>query len=407
MRIIRSGYLEKIAKFSSTGQIISIIGVRRSGKSTLMRQYIKTKIEKGENRRNFLFINLEEPQFTGELSVDFLQSAYEAYLEIVKPLSKPTVILDEVQNVKGWERFARALQEKDEANVIVSGSSAKLLGRELGTVLTGRHIDLIVYPLSFREFLFFNKLVLEDQLSILSQSQKIRQLLHEYLSFGGFPKIVFSSEKKELLMNYFDDIIIRDAAVRHNIVKIDKLKTLATYYLSSISSPCSFNKIAKFLGINLDTVERFSAFLSETYLLFFIKKFSYSLKEQEVNPRKVYAVDLGLRNIVAFKITKDMGKLFENAVFFELLRKGKEIYYYKKNRECDFIIKENDKISMAIQVCVELTEENKKREYEGLVEAMDQYNLKEGFIINEKEEQIEKIKGKKIHIIPLWKWLLF
>jgi len=404
--ITREDYLRLFEKLKETGQVVAIIGVRRSGKSTLIKQYIKRLIGSGEDRKNFLYINLEEPRFIDELSLKFLQDAYEAYLEIVGPTSKPYVFLDEVQNVKGWEKFVRALHEKNEAVIFISGSSAKLLSRELGTALTGRHVDIVVYPLTFGEFLAFNNLKFETRLELLSNKIKIKKLLREYLSHGGFPLVVLSKEKEEILGRYFDDILARDIAERHRIKKTDKLKILAKYYLTNISSQSSLRKIKNFIGISLDTVERFSYYLRDAYLIFFVSKFSYSLKEQEINPKKVYAVDLGLRNMLSFKFSDDWGKLYENAVFFELLKKNRELYYHRDRYECDFLVKKGETVKEAIQVCFALTEENKRREIDGLLEAMERFKLRNGTIITEDFEAKERHGSKIINFIPLWKWLL-
>ncbi len=191
-------------------------------------------------------------------------------------------------------------------------------------------------------------------------------MLRGYLESGGFPRVVLSQEKSELLSRYFDDIIFRDIAERHSIKKVDKLRSLAKYYLTNIASPSSFRKIANFIGLSVDSVERFSYYLRDAYLLFFVNRFSYSLKEQEVNPKKVYSIDTGLRNLVGFKFSEDLGKLYENAVFLELRKKREDVYYYKNRHECDFLIKNGERITGALQVCFSLTEENRGREIEGL-----------------------------------------
>ncbi|MCD4798214.1 MAG: ATP-binding protein, partial [Methanosarcinales archaeon] len=287
--ILRDGYLQLFENMKATQQVVFITGVRRSGKSTLMKQHIKKMIDKGDDKRNFLYINFEEPKFIDELSVQFLIDAFDAYLEIVQPTSTPYLFLDEIQHIKGWERFVRALHEKRSANIFVSGSSARLLSKELGTALTGRHIDIHVYPLTFREFLEFNNLKLETKLDIVTNKLKIRQMMRKYLSSGGFPLVVLLDGNNEILRDYFNDIILRDIAERYRVLKVDKLRSLAKYYLTNIGAPSSFRKIANFIGISLDSVERYSYHLSDAYLIFFVKKFSYSLKEQEINPRKVYA----------------------------------------------------------------------------------------------------------------------
>ncbi len=404
--IMRDGYLSQFEQMKATKQVVFITGVRRSGKSTLMKQHIKELIDKGDDKRNFLYINFEEPKFIDELSVEFLIDAFDAYLEIVQPTSTPNLFLDEIQHVKGWERFVRSLHEKGSANIFVSGSSARLLSKELGTALTGRHVDIHVYPLTFREFLEFNNLKLKTTLDIVSNKLKIRQMMRDYLSSGGFPLVVLFEGKNEILRNYFNDIILQDIAERYRVIKVDKLRSLAKYYLTNIGAPSSFRKIANFIGISLDSVERYSYYFSDAYLIFFVKKFSYSLKEQEINPRKVYAIDPGLRNIVSFKFSEDMGKLYENVVFLELYRRGEEVYYHKGKYECDFVVKRGETIAQAFQVCYSLTEHNRVREIAGMLEAMHEFKLSEGTIITDEMETVEMHGEKSIRYVPLWKWLL-
>ena len=403
--IIRNTYLNKLDRLAKTDQIVAITGVRRSGKSTLMKQFIKKKISSGINSALFLYVNFEEPKFSGSLSSEFLQQIYEAYFEIIKPDEKPWLFLDEVQNVPNWERFVRGLHEKKEANIFISGSTAKLLGKELGTLLTGRWVEMKTYPLDFREFLLFKQMKIENKMDMLSNKVRIKQLLREYLEFGGFPLVALKEEKEEILRRYFDDIVERDIALRYNIRKTEKLKALARYFLTNFSSHISYRKIAKFIGLSLDSIERYSSFMAEGYLLFFVQKFSYSLKEQEVNPRVVYGIDSGLINITGFRFSENLGKLYENAVFLSLLEGGKEIYYHKNRGECDFLIKEGQKVVRAIQVSYQI-KENREREVNGLLEAMNAFQLNAGLIITEDMEEEERIDGREIVYMPLWKWLI-
>ena len=403
--VYRETYLDKLNKLIQTEQIVAIIGVRRSGKSTLMKQFIKKQIDLGKSRESFLYVNFEEPKFTDMLSLDSLQQIYDAYIEILKPKNIPYLLLDEIHNIPRWEKFVRGLHEKKEANIIVSGSTSKLLSKELGTLLTGRWLELKTSPLNFQEFLQFKQLKIKNKLDILSQKVKIKQLLREYLEFGGFPLVSLKEEKEELLRRYFDDIITRDIAERHKIRRVDKLKTLAKYYLTNSSSLISYRRISKFMNLSLDSVERFSNYMEDANLIFLVPKFSYSLKEQEVNPRKVYSVDSGLINVISFRFIDNIGKLYENIVFLSLVRGDREIYYYKNKNECDFIIKKGKKIIQAIQVSYQI-KENREREIKGLLEAIQAFKLKEGIIITEDYEAEEKIENKTIKFIPLWKWLL-
>lgn len=403
--IRREAYLDRLEKLAATEQIVAITGPRRSGKSTLMKQFIKKQIESGSDRKLFLYVNFEEPRFADRLSFDFLQQVYDAYIEIVKPEGVPFVFLDEVHNIPNWERFVRALHEKREAAIFVSGSTSKLLSKEAGTLLTGRWVELKTYPLSFKEFLDFKGLKIKEKLDMLSQKTIIKRFLREYLEFGGFPLVVLKDEKEEMLQRYFDDIVSRDVAERNNIRSREKLKALAKYYLTNFSSTISYRSIAKFIGLSVDSVERFSAYMADAYLLFFVRKFSYSLKEQEVNPRKIYGIDTGLINAVSFKFSQNIGRLYENAVFLALIRRGKEVYYYKNKGECDFVVKEKQKVKQLLQVSY-LLKENKERETRGVCEAMDKFKLSQGLIITDDVEGREVVEGKTITYVPLWKWLL-
>lgn len=404
--ISREGYLDRFSRLARTEQVVAITGVRRSGKSTLIKQFIKKQIAMGEDRMSFLYVNFDEPKFAGLLSLEFLQQIYDAYQEIVKPETKPYIFLDEVQNVPEWERFVRGLHEKKEAHVFVSGSTAKLLGPELGTLLTGRWVESRTYPLDFGEFLQFNQIKVEGKLDILSQKVKIKQLLRQYLEFGGFPLVALKKEEREeILRRYLDDIVERDIMARHKIRKQEKLRALVKYYLTNFASHTSYRRIAKFLGLSLDSVERFSSYMKEACFMFFVPKFSYSLKEQEVNPKIAYCIDPGLINVAGFRSSDNIGKLYENAVFLSLIKGGKELYYYKNKGECDFLTKEGSKVTRAIQVSYQI-KENKEREQGGLLEAMDAFKLREGLIITDDMEGEEIVRGRKIIYRPLWKWLL-
>jgi predicted AAA+ superfamily ATPase len=404
--IPRQSYLERMASLEKTGQVVTIMGVRRAGKSTLMLQYIRGLIDQGLGPASTLYVNLEDPRW-GELSLQLLQEIWEAYLEWLEPKARPFIFLDEIHLVPGWEKFARALHERKEATLFLSGSSAELLSREYGSALTGRHVGLVVYPLTFREFLLFKGIELEERLELLSARERARisRLLREYLEWGGFPQVVLSGEKKEMLARYFDDVIGRDVVERYAVRKPEKLKALARYYLTSIASPISFNRVRRFLGISLDTAERFSYYLTYPYMIFFTRKFSYSLKEQEVNPRKVYCIDTGLRNTISLRFSEDIGRIYENVAFLHLTQAGKEVFYWKGKAECDFLVRSGRSPGEAIQVCHTLTEEVKDRELKGLLEAMEKFKLETGLVITESYEGQEKHKGKSVSFVPLWKWL--
>jgi predicted AAA+ superfamily ATPase len=411
--IERSFYLSQLEKLLTTRQIIVVTGARRSGKSFLMRQLAKKLIENGVEKNSTLIVNFEDPRFT-ELNAKNLQEIYEIYLELLSPKKKPYIFLDEIQEVKNWEKFVRSLHELQKAHIIISGSNAKLLSKELSTLLTGRHVDITVFPLSFSEFLNFNNIYLKNRLDIAGKRIEIKKLLREYIEFGSYPEVVLSKLKKEILLNYYADVLNKDLIRRYKIRKNEKLETLARFYLTNISHSITFNSIEKFLGISADTVEKFSGYFEDVYLLFFLKRFSYGIKEQEKSPRKVYCIDTGLSNTIGFKFSQNVGKLAENIVLLELKRREArdlnfKVYYWKdvSNRETDFVIKEGTKVTKLIQVCWDITNfETKKREVIGLLKSMEEFQLKEGIIITEDYTAEETINNRKIKFLPLWEWLL-
>ncbi len=399
--ITRPEYLSRIRALLESRQVISITGCRRSGKSYLMRQAAADLIKSGVDSRQILMVNFEDPRFI-KLDVRLLQDIYEAYTEYMPVGSNPYIFLDEIQEVEGWERWVRTFHELKKAKVCISGSNAKLLSHELGTVLTGRHLDLTVFPLSFKEFLSFRGLPSANSAA-----------LREYLEIGGFPEAVSSAHRQEILLSYFEDILNKDLLRRFRVRKPEQLKSLAKYYLSNNSSQITFNSFEKSFEISANTAEKFSGYLEDAYLVLFLKRFSFKVKVQEKSPRKAYCIDTGLANSIGFRFSRNWGRLAEAAVFLELKRRqfvaiDSELYYWKdpQHREVDFIVKEGVKPAQAIQVCWQTGDlKTKEREIKGLLKAMAELSLKEGVVITEEHEEEQDISGRKIRFIPLVKWL--
>ena len=415
--INRKSYFEKCLRFFKTNVIVSIIGVRRAGKSYIMRQIIKNLIEKKVDKKNILMVNFEDQRFPG-FYPKLLDEIYETYLEFLEPDKKPFIFLDEIHNVPKWERWVRTMHELGKAKIIVSGSSAKLLSGELATLLTGRHLDVFVSPLDFREFLFFKDLEIEKEIDLIEKKIKIKRFFGEYSKFGGFPEVVLSKEKKQLLLTYFEDILVKDIEKRYNVKEKEKLRALAKFYLTNISSTITFNSLRKFLNTTTNTIEKFSSYLEESNLIFFVKRFSFKIKEQEKSARKIYAIDVGLSNAVGFKFSLDYGKILENLVAIKLKKKkifepNTEIYYWQnvQKREVDFVVKQGQKIKHLIQVCCNIENINtKQREIGNLIKASKELKCNDLFVLTEDKEGEEKVEQfgvkRKIKFIPLWKWLL-
>ena len=366
---------EMLKKISLNQQMIQVIsGIRRSGKSTLMKQLMK-KIKK------YYYFNFEDIR-----SIGFTVKDFEKLDEIFKENfgESDHYFFDEIQNVPEWERFIR--QKHDEGKkIIITGSNASLLSRELGTKLTGRHLTYELFPFSYKEML-----------KLKGKKESIKTL-REYLNKGGFPEYL-KYEKTEILQELLKDILARDIIVRHKLKDSKIIKELTIYLISNIGKEFSYNKLKEYFNTgSTNTIISYISFLEDSFVLFTVPRFDYSLKKQIINPKKIYAIDTGLIRANTTSFTLDDGRIIENAVFLHLRKKYKEIFYYKGNRECDFLIKEGTKITHAVQVCNILTEENKQREIEGLQEAMQKFNLKKGTIIT--MDQKDKIEN--VEIIPL------
>ncbi|MFQ6121392.1 MAG: ATP-binding protein, partial [Methanosarcinales archaeon] len=346
----RKYYLKELESLLKTNQVIVVKGLRRAGKSSLIYLLLSKMIKKKQiMEKDTLIVNLEDPRLPILMDSKDLVKIYEVYVTELNPSEKHIVVLDEVQRIQGWERFVRYLKESKGIKVIVTGSSSKLLSSEYSTVLAGRHLDLEVFTLDFKEFLAFRGVKVKNRLEVLKKQKEIKRLLKEYLRFGGFPEVVLTkneSEKKKLLETYYRDIVIIDITTRFNIREIEKLENLTKIYISNLSTLQSFNKLKNIVNLSLDSVERFSKYLNLVRLLFFVPKFSYSLKSQILNPKKVYCHDLGFFRVIGFKFSENFGKIMENLVFLELFKKGIinpniEIFYWKnaQGKEVDFVLK--------------------------------------------------------------------
>ena len=412
--ILRNAYLTRLeALITGSNQIITITGPRRAGKSYLMRQMARRLFEKGIRRENILFVNFEDPRFTS-LDTKLLGQIYDVYKGFLTPTDTPYIFLDEVQEIEGWEKWVRTMHELKKAKLIVSGSNAHLLSRELGTLLTGRHLDLTVFPLSFAEYLPFNKVEVKKAFDIIGKEVEIDGLLHRYLETGSFPEVALSVKKTEVLLNYFEDLLTKDLFRRFRVRKTPAMKALIKYYLSNAANLITFSSAGRFLQTNTDTIERFSGYFEDVYLIFLLKRFSFKVKEQEKSPRKIYAIDTGLCNALGFRFSENIGRLAENIVFLSLKRRQLlepqiELFYWKDihHREVDFVVKDGLKVNHLIQVCWNIQDEKtKNRETRSLTKAMNELKVGKATIITENIEGEEKLHDHTVKLIPLWKWLL-
>jgi len=384
-----------LQNFFKGNEIIIISGIRRCGKSSLL------KIISKQLNNLFVYINFDDIRFT-----DFQLNDFQLIEEIVseKFSNKAIYLLDEIQNIPKWEKWVNNLYSKN-IKVFVTGSNSSLLSSEISTFLTGRNKTIQLYPFSFREFLNLKQI----NLNFKSNQEKIKIIKYfkEYLEKGGFPLIIKNNDL-ELSIQYFEDIINKDIIKRYKIKKIKEINELILYLFSNVAKQYSYSTLKQISGIkSLSMIKNYIEYLKQTFLADTIQRFDFSLKKQKVSSSKFYVLDNSFLKTIAFNFSQNLGKRLENMVFTELKRRYKEIYYHYNKKECDFIIKEKLKIKNAIQVCLSLENPlTKKREIQGLLEALKDYNLKKGLILTMDTEQSLVIQNKQIIIKPVWKWLL-
>lgn len=388
--------VRNISKIFLTTKKISVIsGIRRSGKSTLLKQI-------SNNVKNYAYLNFED-----ERMLDFTYHDFNILLEVFLEIygDQNTYLFDEIQNVIGWEKFVRRLFE-DGKKIFITGSNAKLLSSELATTLSGRHLKMELFPFSFREYLNFKEIKIKNNYTTKERAL-ILKFFNSYMEFGGFPEIVVGGDLEELKQLY-QDVLIKDLLVRFKIRETKAFRDVALFLLSNISMPISFNNLRNLLGVkSVTSVKNYVDFFEEAYLFYNLFRFDYSVRKQIINDRKIYCVDTGLVNAVASRFSENIGRLIENIVFMELKSRGADLFYHKDKKECDFVIRKGIRISEAIQVTQNMSDpKTKEREMSGLLEAMDKFNLKAGLIVTRDEEEVIKTKGRMIKIIPIWKWLL-
>ena len=393
---VKRDLLAEILNWFKDNRIIILTGLRRSGKSTILKQIMNSKLA-------YCYVNFEDERF-----IDFKAQEFEQLNEVlIEVYNNPKIyFFDEIQNIGKFETFVRRLQDQGK-KVIITGSNASLLSKELGTRLTGRYKPFEVFPFSFIEFLRFKKIMPEKNWFYLAEKKvKLIKLFDEYLFNGGMPEYLKNNDK-EYIRTIYENIIYRDIIARYSIKRQKLLKELVNILTTNISSLFTYNSLKTDLGLaNSITVKEYISYLNNSYLFFELQKFDFSIRKQLNAPKKIYLVDPIFNQVLGLNFSLNKGKVLENIVFIELKRNNKEIYYYSNKNECDFIVKERTKIKKAIQVCYLLNKENKEREIEGLLEAMNKLKLKKGLILTQdQEEEIER-KNKKIKIMPVWKWLL-
>ncbi len=377
---LKREFIPALQSLSSHALIIS--GVRRCGKSTLLMQMMKNM-----DLDKVLYLNFESPHLYEFSLLDFARLDH-----LITHKNATTLFFDELQLVEGWEMYVR--QKLDDGyQVIITGSNASLLSKELGTKLTGRHITQELFPFSYSEFLSFKTLTPSVE------------SLKAYMLCGGFPEFLKTGDEEQLA-TLFNDVLIRDIVTRFGIKDLKSLQRLASYLISNIGNRISASKLKQPLSIGAtSTILTWFSHLELSYLVSFLPMYSHSTKAQLINPRKVYAIDLGLIDIISNTMTEDIGRKLENLIFLHLRRKYTELYYFDEKGECDFVAMKNGKVQELVQVCYELTPDNLKRELNGLYQAMRFFKQHKATIVCFANADFIKENGFEIEVIPAYKYL--
>lgn len=413
--IPRPRYSGQILELAGRKEITVLKGIRRSGKSSLLKLVIAGLIKNGTAPGNILFMNLEDYRFGNEKTVHTLDEIFQSYTQKVNPAGKVYILLDEIQEVPGFEKWLRTYYEQNESvKFMITGSSSSLFSKELATLLTGRQIPVEVFPFSFSEFLDFkaSDLLNEvnskamDSLYLSPVFKKIEPFLRRYLEQGGFPEMVKNEEGESnvlALQQYIGDIILRDIAQRYNIRKIEVLQKLTLYLIYNMGNVINVSRLAELVGSNRTTVLELIAYLKEVYMIFTTNSFSFSLNEQLTSsrPKRVYCIDNGFFAAIKTNSEKDFIKKLKNIVFQHLrFQWNKELFYWKEKVEIDFILKDGFPVSVTID------ESDKDREVYHLFHYLNQHNLPLGLLISWNKLQILEENERKVMMLPLWLFLI-
>jgi len=392
-------------------EIIAVAGPRRAGKTFYMYQLIQSLLAQGNcSREDMLFVDFEDYRLVDFKDAD-MDSLFIAFQQVAG--KAPTFLFfDEIQRLVGWSRVLRTLHNQNRFRIVITGSNASLLEREIATELRGRCRNILMMPFSFREFLRFHDISDAERTLLTPARGRVIKAFEQYLKEGGFPEVVKKEtlpEKRELLQSYYQTIFYRDILERYNVKAKTLLEYVMRYSLNTFSDLFSISMLEKELkrhGLpgSKQTISNYFGYLQEAFFLTAHDKFSYSHRQRIMNPKKIYLLDTGF-SMLSTDFSENRGKLLENAVAVELFRRRVECFYYKGRRECDFVVKEGTKLKAAIQVCWELTQKNESREFRGLREAMNALDIREGFILTNDEENELTFEGVKIQIMPVWKWL--
>jgi len=390
----------------ATSKLLTITGIRRCGKSSLMRLQANALLKKGVDRKRIVFLNLEDDRLEpAHTTLDQVLQAYqELHPEI--PLSKVHFFLDEVQAIPRWDRFVLRLHEEEQAHVMVTGSNANVLAKEIATTLRGRSLNIPLMPFSFSERLRLKGLVLDPYLP--KEAALLANELRDHLQWGGFPEVITMAPefRYKLLQEYFDVMLFRDLLERYGIHQPVILKHFLKRVLTSATKPMSIRKMdmdlrSAGLKTTKDLLYEWIDHAQAVHLVMRCEPFGAHARERLSGKARYYATDNGLLSAMSFNFQDEWGRLLENAVAVEALRQGGTLTYFQGKNECDFILLREDRPWKAVQACWTLHDaETRKRELAGLVEACNDLGLKKGVIITADTTEDLKIEGINVQVRP-------
>jgi len=400
---LKEGYqrnkLQEVSNLVKHKINIVVTGHRRCGKSIFLLQWMNKYYDS-----DFYYLDFSDDRLVDFKTQDF-QTLYELFLENFG--EKDIFYFDELQGKKyDWNKFVNRLYSEGK-RFFITGSNAEMLSKEISTYLTGRHLDIMLYPFSFKEYLEFNSFN-KDYKSTVGKIA-VAKHLDDYIKQGGFPEVVVY-KTPDLLENIYQDVINNDILNRYHIKEEIEFKKMALFLISNFAKEFSYTSLKNNFSLgSTHTAKKYVSYLASTYMISELQKYDYSSKKQENNSKKVYCIDTGLINKIAFSFSENIGRLYENLVFIELQRQNKKVYFWKdrQNREVDFLIADRNKVSSLIQIAYDLTNsDTKDRELKGLLSGLQEFKLKDGIIITKTLDKTEKIGNKTIRYVPLWKWLL-
>ena len=370
-----------------------ITGPRRVGKSVFALLMLRGK--------NFAYLNFDDNRLLENWDEDLVQTA----LEEVYP-GYGFLLLDEVQNLAGWDVWVSRLYRQGK-NLVITGSNAKMLSSEMATLLTGRYLQIDMLPFSLEETLRWHD---ADETAVALPKDRMVALTDDYIRNGGYPETIVSrSITQSYLGTLFDSILLKDVAKRHNVRNAADLYNLAAYMLSNFCNPLSFNELTEALGFaSVTTVKKFWGYLAEPYLFFYLPRFNNKLKLMQKAPKKVYVVDNGFVQGAAFNISENLGRLLENQIFVELLRRGGQpgttLFYYRSrnDKEVDFVLRKGTKVQQLIQVCYDMTSgKTRKRELDALVECAEELKCDNLWVVTRSQREDIHWKDRVVKVVPV------